>query len=85
VRLRYGYCIADAEVVARDAAGEVTRLRATVLAETAGGSNPTDGRKVSGVIHWVDAATAVPAEVRLVTIICSRGRGPRTAAIFCRR
>jgi glutaminyl-tRNA synthetase len=65
VRLRYGYCIAGAEVVARDAAGEVTRLRANVLAETAGGSNPADGRKVSGVIHWVDAATAVPAEVRL--------------------
>jgi len=33
---------------APNAAGEVTRLRATVLAETAGGSNPTDGRKVSG-------------------------------------
>ncbi|HEX7843861.1 MAG TPA: glutamine--tRNA ligase/YqeY domain fusion protein [Kofleriaceae bacterium] len=65
VRLRYGYCITGAEVVARDAAGEVTRLRATVLPETAGGKNPTDGRKVSGVIHWVDAATAVPAEVRL--------------------
>jgi glutaminyl-tRNA synthetase len=65
VRLRYGYCITGAEVVARDAAGEVTRLRATVLPDTAGGKNPTDGRKVSGVIHWVDAATAVPAEVRL--------------------
>jgi glutaminyl-tRNA synthetase len=33
--------------------------------ETRGGKNPSDGRKVSGVIHWVDAATAVPAEVRL--------------------
>jgi glutaminyl-tRNA synthetase len=30
-----------------------------------GGKNPGDGRKVAGVIHWVDAATAVPAEVRL--------------------
>jgi len=65
VRLRYGYCITDAEVSARGAAGEVTQLRARVLAETAGGKNPGDGRKVSGVIHWVDAATAITAEVRL--------------------
>jgi glutaminyl-tRNA synthetase len=65
VRLRYGCCLTAGEVVARDAAGEVTKLRATVLAETLGGKNPGDGRKVSGVIHWVDAATAVPAEVRL--------------------
>jgi glutaminyl-tRNA synthetase len=65
VRLRYGPCITDAEVVAREASGEVSRLRATVLADTAGGKNPGDGRKVSGVIHWVDAATAIPAEIRL--------------------
>ncbi|HEY0480364.1 MAG TPA: glutamine--tRNA ligase/YqeY domain fusion protein [Kofleriaceae bacterium] len=65
VRLRYGYCITGAEVVARDAAGEVTRLRAAVLPDTGGGKNPGDGRKVSGVIHWVDAATAIPAEVRI--------------------
>jgi glutaminyl-tRNA synthetase len=65
VRLRYGYCITAGEVLARDAAGEVTRLRATVDPETRGGKNPSDGKKVSGVIHWVDAATAIPAEVRL--------------------
>jgi glutaminyl-tRNA synthetase len=65
VRLRYGYCITAGEVVARDAAGEVTKLRATVHPDTRSGKNPSDGRKVSGVIHWVDAATAVPAEVRL--------------------
>jgi glutaminyl-tRNA synthetase len=65
VRLRYGCCITAGEVVARDAAGAVTRLRATVIPETLGGKNPGDGRKVSGVIHWVDAATAVSAEVRL--------------------
>jgi len=33
--------------------------------ETSGGKNPSDGRKVWGVIHWVDAATAIAAEVRL--------------------
>jgi glutaminyl-tRNA synthetase len=65
VRLRYGYCITAGDVVARDAAGEVTRIRATVHPETRGGKNPSDGRKVAGVIHWVDAATAVTAEVRL--------------------
>ncbi len=65
VRLRYGYCITAKEVVARDASGEVTKLRAEVHLDTLGGKNPTDGRKVSGVIHWVDAATSLPAEVRL--------------------
>lgn len=65
VRLRYGYCITADEVVARDHDGNVTKLRATVHLETKGGKNPADGRKVAGVIHWVDAATAVPVEVRL--------------------
>ena len=65
VRLRYGYCITAGDVVARGPAGEVTRIRATVLPETKAGKNPSDGRKVWGVIHWVDAATAVAAEVRL--------------------
>jgi glutaminyl-tRNA synthetase len=55
VRLRHGYCIAADEVVARDAAGNVTKLRAHVV----------EGGKGLAVIHWVDAATSVPAEVRL--------------------
>ncbi|HET9623701.1 MAG TPA: glutamine--tRNA ligase/YqeY domain fusion protein [Kofleriaceae bacterium] len=65
VRLRYGFCITADEVVERNAAGEATKLRATVHAETRGGKNPSDGRKISGVIHWVDARTAIDAEVRL--------------------
>jgi glutaminyl-tRNA synthetase len=65
VRLRYGYCITAGEVVERDAGGAVTKLRATVHPETLGGKHPSDGRKVAGVIHWVDAATAVRAEVRI--------------------
>ncbi len=64
VRLRYSYCITDAEVSERDASGAVTKLRATVLADTLTGKNPAD-RKVAGVIHWVDAATSVTAEIRL--------------------
>ena len=67
VRLRYGYCITvgDDGVMERDASGAVTKLRATVHLDTGGGKNPTDGKKVSGVIHWVDAASSLPAEVRL--------------------
>jgi glutaminyl-tRNA synthetase len=69
VRLRFGPCITVAAgagaVTARDADGHVTALRATVVPGTAGGKNPSDGTKVSGVVHWVDAATSVRAEVRL--------------------
>jgi glutaminyl-tRNA synthetase len=64
VRLRYGPCITCDDVV-RDHGGNPLRLRCTVHADTAGGKNPADGRKVHGVIHWVDAATSVPAEVRI--------------------
>jgi glutaminyl-tRNA synthetase len=64
VRLRYGYCI-TAEGADHDASGAVTRIRAKVHPETLGGTNPSDGSKVSGVIHWVDAATSIVAEVRL--------------------
>ena len=65
VRLRYGPCITVTDVLERDAAGHATKLRAQVHAETLGGKNPDDGRKVFGVIHWVDAATSIAAEVRL--------------------
>ncbi len=64
VRLRYGPCI-TCDQVERDAVGAVVKLRATVVEGTAAGRNPSDGRKVSGVLHWVDAKTSIPAEVRL--------------------
>src|SRR5438477_11565318 len=64
VRLRYGPCITAEDVIARDDSGRVTKLRATVVADTLAGKNPSDGRKVSGVIHWVDAATSVACEIR---------------------
>jgi len=64
VRLRFGPCITAGEVTAREASGAVTAMRATIVAGTAAGKNPAD-RKVAGVIHWVDAATSVRAEVRL--------------------
>ena len=65
VRLRYGPCITVTEVLERDAAGGVTKLRAEVVPDTLAGKPPADGRNVFGVIHWVDAATSVTAEVRL--------------------
>jgi glutaminyl-tRNA synthetase len=64
VRLRYGYFIKCREAV-KDAAGEVIELRCTYDPQTRGGDNPPDGRKVKGTIHWVSAADAVDAEVRL--------------------
>jgi len=62
VRLRYSYVIKCEEVV-RDAEGAVVELRCTIDHETLG-QNPK-GRKVKGVIHWVSADFALPAELRL--------------------
>jgi glutaminyl-tRNA synthetase len=63
VRLRYGYLITCRDVV-KDAEGNVVELRCTYDPETRGGNTP-DGRKVKSTIHWVSAAHAVDAEVRL--------------------
>ena len=63
VRLRYA-CLVTCTRVVKDASGEVTELRATWDPASWGGSAP-DGRTVRGTLHWVSAAHAVPAEVRL--------------------
>jgi glutaminyl-tRNA synthetase len=63
VRLRYAYFITCTEVV-KDAAGNITELRCTYDPATRGGNAP-DGRKVKGTIHWVAAAKAASAEIRL--------------------
>jgi glutaminyl-tRNA synthetase len=63
VRLRYAYFIKCQEVV-KDAAGNVIKLRCTYDPATKGGDSP-DGRKVKATLHWVSAAHAVEAEVRL--------------------
>ena len=65
VRLRYAYFVRCVGVE-KDAAGNVTALRCTYDPETRGGNSPPDGRKVKATLHWVAAADAVPAEVRLV-------------------
>jgi len=63
VRLRYAYFITCRTVV-KDSAGNVTELRCTYDPATRGGDAP-DGRKVKATLHWVSAARAVDAEVRL--------------------
>ena len=63
VRLRSGYFVTCNDVVT-DESGEVTEVHVTYDPETAGGQAP-DGRKVKATIHWVSAAHAVEAEVRL--------------------
>ncbi|MGN6410431.1 MAG: glutamine--tRNA ligase/YqeY domain fusion protein [Nitrobacter sp.] len=63
VRLRYAYFITCREVI-KNAAGDVVELRCTYDPETKGGNAP-DGRKVKATMHWVSAADAVPAEIRL--------------------
>ena len=64
VRLRYAYFITCRDVVKDPQTGAVVELRCTYDPETRGGYAP-DGRKVRGTIHWVSAAHAVEAEVRL--------------------
>jgi glutaminyl-tRNA synthetase len=63
VRLRYGYFITANSVVKNDK-GEVVEVHCTYDPATRGGNAP-DGRKVKSTIHWVSAAHALSAEVRL--------------------
>jgi glutaminyl-tRNA synthetase len=63
VRLRCAYFIRCEEVV-KNAAGEIIELRCTYDPATRGGDSP-DGRRVKATLHWVSAAHAVRAEVRL--------------------
>jgi len=63
VRLRNAYLVTCTGVI-KNAAGEITELRCTYDPATRGGDAP-DGRKVKATLHWVSAAHAVNAEVRL--------------------
>ena len=63
VRLRGAYVI-KAQRVEKDENGEITTIFCTYDTETLG-KNPSDGRKVKGVIHWVSAPECITAEVRL--------------------
>ena len=64
VRLRYGYII-KCERIEKDAAGQVTAVYCSYDPDTRSGTGKDSERKVKGTIHWVSAAHAVTAEVRL--------------------
>jgi glutaminyl-tRNA synthetase len=70
VRLRYAYFITCREAV-KDAAGQTVELRCTYDPATRGGNAP-DGRSPKATLHWVSAAHAVPAEVRLYEYLFKR-------------
>ena len=63
MRLRYAYFITCTDAI-KDASGEVVELRCSYDPKTRGGDAP-DGRKVKGTLHWVSAAHAAQARVRL--------------------
>ncbi len=63
VRLRNAYFI-TAHTVIKDAAGEIVEVHCTYDPASRGGNSP-DGRKVKSTMHWVSAAHAISAEIRL--------------------
>jgi glutaminyl-tRNA synthetase len=71
VRLRYAYIIRCREVVKDPETGEINELRCTYDPETKSGSSQSN-RKVKATIHWVSAAHAVEAEVRLYDHLFSK-------------
>ncbi|HLF26444.1 MAG TPA: glutamine--tRNA ligase/YqeY domain fusion protein [Anaerolineae bacterium] len=70
VRLRYAYLVKCTSVVKNDR-GEIVEVHATYDPATRGGDAP-DGRKIKSTLHWVSAAHAIPAEVRLYDRLFSR-------------
>jgi glutaminyl-tRNA synthetase len=70
VRLMGAYYVTCLDVV-KDEDGQIVELRCTYDPESRGGSTP-DRRKVKGTLHWVSAAHAQPAEVRLYDTLFTR-------------
>ena len=70
VRLRSAYFVTCREVV-KDASGEVVELRCTYDPATRGGDSP-DGRRPKATLHWISAAHAMAAEVRLYDHLFTR-------------
>ena len=70
VRLRYGYLVTCTGVVKNDK-GEAVEVHCTYDPSTRGGNTP-DGRKVKSTIHWVSAANAIDAEVRIYENLFSK-------------
>jgi glutaminyl-tRNA synthetase len=70
VRLRYAYFIKCREAI-KNPSGEVVELRCTYDPATRGGNAP-DGRKVKATLHWLPAAEAKPAEIRIYNQLFAR-------------
>lgn len=70
VRLRYGYFVTCNHVV-KNAEGDVVEVHCTYDPDSKGGNSP-DGRKVKATLHWVSAAHAIEAEVRLFDHLFSK-------------
>jgi len=77
VRLRYGYFVTCTGIV-KNGKGEVVEVHCTYDPATRGGNSPPDGRKVKATIHWVSAAHAVDAEVRMYENLFTREDPNRT-------
>ncbi len=73
VRLKDAYII-KCEQIIKDENGNVTELRCTCDPESKTGG-ATAGRKIKGTLHWVDAASALPCEVRLYDFLLNEGEG----------
>ncbi|MEE8576353.1 MAG: glutamine--tRNA ligase/YqeY domain fusion protein [candidate division Zixibacteria bacterium] len=71
VRLKHAYFVKCERVIKDDKTGEIIELRCTYDPATKSGE-ATDGRKVKGTLHWVSAAHAVQAEVRLYDHLFSK-------------
>lgn len=71
VRLKHAYYITCTDVIKDEMTGKIVELRCTYDPQTRGGWSQ-DGRKVKGTLHWVSAAHAVEAEVRLYENLLTR-------------
>ena len=71
VRLKHAYYITCTNIARDTETGEITELRCTHDPESRGGWTK-DGRRVKGTLHWVSAAHAVPAEIRLYDHLFTR-------------
>jgi glutaminyl-tRNA synthetase len=80
VRLMNAYFVTCTGCV-KDADGNVTEVHCTYDPASRGG-NSQDGRKVKGTIHWVDAKTAIPAEVRLYENLIDEEKANEAGAIY---
>ena len=78
VRLRYAYFIRCEQVVKDPATGRIVEVRCTYDPETRGGDAP-DGRKVKATLHWVSAAHALGAEMRLYDHLFTKENPSETA------